>query len=168
LLLASIGLEHLLGALHIQWRPAASRLGYLVAVGLVVSTTVGFNLWAYFGQFAGQCLYGRDSPPARFASFLGNYLAQLQPHVASYLLSDQIFFYGSHASAQFLGGGHVIQNFAAPLVEFRPRDGDVIIASPNRVAELRDWVALHSGGELHFQYDCGEPILAVYEYKAPD
>jgi len=101
--------------MRIQWRPAAARLGYLVAVGLVVSTTLGFNLWAYFGQFAGQCLYGRDSPPARFASFLGKYLGHLQPHVDSYLLSDELFFFGSHASAQFLGAGHVIQNFAAPI-----------------------------------------------------
>jgi hypothetical protein len=168
LLLASIGLEHLLGAMRIQWRPAAARLGYLVAVGLVVSTTLGFNLWAYFGQFAGQCLYGRDSPPARFASFLGKYLGHLQPHVDSYLLSDELFFFGSHASAQFLGAGHVIQNFAAPIAEFTPRDGDVIIASPNRVAELRDWAQQHPGGELQFQYDCGEPILTVYEFKLPD
>jgi hypothetical protein len=168
LLLAAIGLEQLLAIVQINWRVAASRLGYLTAVGLVLVTTASFNMWVYFGQFAGQCLYGRDSPPARFASYLGVYLGHRQLHDISYLLSDEVYFYGSHGSTQFLAQNRHIQNFNGPLRDLKLDDGDIVVASPNRIAELQAWVARQPGDAIHIEYDCGEPILAAYEYSLPD
>jgi hypothetical protein len=162
-LMAAVGLEQSLQAFQMSWSKA--RLAYSGAVVAVLSTLLVFNIWAYFGQFAGQCLYGRDSTPARFASYLGNYLATLEPFTEGYLLSDETFFYGSHASVDFLSRHHPVTNIPEEVSGWSAPRYAVLIATPNRIDELKTWVEENPGGVLTFQYDCGTPILMAYEIR---
>jgi hypothetical protein len=162
-ILAALGLDKTLQALNLTW--ARTRLAYAGAAVTVLASLALFNLWAYYGQFAGQCLYGRDSSPARFASYLGNYLATLEPYVDGYLLSDDVYFYGSHASVSFLSNHHPVFNVPDSVDTLVPERFDAVIASPDRIFELRNWAELHPGGVLTYQYDCGMSILLAYEFK---
>jgi hypothetical protein len=162
-LMAAVGLDQSLQVFQLSW--AKARLAYTGAAAAVLATLLVFTLWAYFGLFAGQCLYGRDSTPARFASYLGNYLATLEPYTEGYLLSDETFFYGSHASVDFLSGQHMLTNVPEGVLDWEPPRYAVLIATPNRIDELKTWADENPGGVLTVQYDCGTPMLMAYEMR---
>jgi hypothetical protein len=161
-LLAAIGLDYALIVLGLGW--IKNRVAYIVVVGLTLFSLFVFNIWAYFFTFAGQCLYAQDSGPARFASYLGNYVSTVDLEDNVFLLSDETYIYGSHASVDFLSGGHPIINVFDPVDSLEPTPDQVIIAGPSRIAELRTWADDHPGGDLHYEYDCRNEILLAYEF----
>ncbi|MFZ5822569.1 MAG: glycosyltransferase family 39 protein [Chloroflexota bacterium] len=162
MLLAAIGLEQTLDALGVSWENTKQAYA-LVAAGVLASLLV-FNVWAYYGDFAGQCRYG-DNLPGRFASHMGKYVGELDNAARVYLLSNDLFFYGSHHSAAFLSQGRKIINVPEPADSLDLISGETVLANPDRIAELEAWARSHPGGQLHYLYDCKTVIMLAY--RAP-
>jgi hypothetical protein len=160
LFMAALALDQLLSLFGMGW--SASRVAYTLSTGTVLASLLAFNLWAYYGDFAGQCRFGNDLQ-GRFASYLGSYAQGISNEASVYLLSDEFFFYGSHASADFLGQGRVITNIPGPVETLNPVSGETVIAVPSRIAELEAWARTHPGGDLHYQHDCKNIILLAYQ-----
>jgi 4-amino-4-deoxy-L-arabinose transferase-like glycosyltransferase len=160
LILAAIGLDQILTLFGIGW--SASRTGYALSVGTVLGWLVVFNLWAYYGDFAGRCRFGNDLA-GRFASYLGSYVHTISSESSVYLLSDQFLSYGTHASTDFLSHGRSITNFPGAASELDAVSGETVIAVPARIDELEAWARAHPGGNLRYQYDCRSPILLAYQ-----
>jgi hypothetical protein len=161
-LLAAIGLDHGLKSLGAGW--PQMRKVYVSVTALILFSLFIFNVWAYYFQFAGRCQYGTDDAPTRFASFLGNYARTLNKEDKTYLLRDDTYFYGSHESVNFLSNRHVITNVPESVDTLQVNQDETIIASPNRIEELRIWADSHPGGELHYEYDCDQTILLAYQF----
>jgi len=160
-LMAAIGLEAILDAIRMAWE--RRRAGYVVFTSLVLASLIATNLWTYFGEFAGHCLYA-DNTVGRFASYMGSYAATLDPQTSIYLLSNDIYRYGTHASTDFLSGSHPITNVPASIDTLTIKPDESIIANPDRFSELEDWASTtHSGGQLHYFYDCSKVIMVVYQ-----
>ena len=162
ILLAAIGLNQGLEATGVGW--VKMRKTYLFATSLVLTSLLVFNVWAYM-QFTRLCLYGTDFP-TRFASYLGNYLRNVDRETHTYLLSDINYIFGTHLSVYFLNGkgeNYFVSNIPSPVDELEVRPDEIIIASPDRIDELRAWADSHPGGTLQYQYDCGERILLTYQ-----
>ncbi|GAB4505812.1 MAG: hypothetical protein Fur0043_28110 [Anaerolineales bacterium] len=159
MLMAAIGLEQTLEALSISWENTKQAYG-LIVTGLLTSLLV-FNLWAYYGDFAGQCRYG-DNLPGRFASHLGKYVGSLDHVGRVYLLSNDMFFYGSHHSTAFLSQGRPIINIPEPVESLNLISGEIVIASPDRITELEEWMRTHPGGQSYYLYDCANIVMLAY------
>jgi 4-amino-4-deoxy-L-arabinose transferase-like glycosyltransferase len=157
--LAAVALEELLAllSLHEPGRRAARQ----VLLSLLILAVLTLNLRAYFIDFAGQCQYGGD-PQTRFASYLGNYLRTLDRGAKVYLLSDDVFLYGTHSSVDFLSRGLPVTNWTASVNELKQGTSMAIVAPPSRVDELLDWADNHPGGKLHREYDCDKLMLLAY------
>ena len=160
LIMAAVGLNHVFEYLGLGWEKA--RGAYVASVGAVLASLLIFNLWTYYGDFAGQCRYG-DNLAGRFASYLGKYARSVTSESDIYLLSNNIYVYGSHASTDFLSQRRTIINVPEPLDAHQFVSGETIIASPDRITELLDWARAHPGGELRYQYDCQRTILLAYQ-----
>jgi hypothetical protein len=158
-IMASIGLDAVLGTLYVRWNN--SRGAYVLGAGIIMTGLLIFNVWTYFGDFAGKCRYGGDIT-ARFASYLGAYARTVDRDASIYLLSDAQYFYGSHASTDFLSLQHPITNFPDSVESIDVIIGDVIVASPARLEELEIWAREHPGGVLKSEYDCNNEILLSY------
>ena len=160
-LMAAIGLEAILDVIRLAWE--RRRAGYVVFTSLVLVSFIATNLWTYFGEFAGRCLYA-DNTVGRFASYMGSYAATLDPQTSIYLLSNDIYRYGTHASTDFLSGSHPITNVPAAINTVTIKPDESIIADPDRFSELEDWaLTTHSGGQLRYFYDCSKVIMVVYQ-----
>ena len=160
ILMAAIGLELVLNVLALtapDRRPI--RIGVLACF---VGAIALINLQSYFVDFATQCRYGGGLGTS-FASYLGHYERTLKPETTVYLLSSDSLRYGTHLSVDFLGGGIPVINYPDPVTTLRPEADTVIVAIPDRVNELRDWTRDHPGGSLHYEYDCGQLMLAAYK-----
>lgn len=160
MILAAIGLDRILELFGLGWREA--RSAYRLWISAILLSLLVFNLWTYFGDFAGQCRYG-DNLAGRFASYLGNYVRTISRESSVYLLSNDTYFYGSHASVDFLDNQRPIINFPASVNELHLVSGETVIASPDRITELETWAHEHPGGQLHSQYDCQKRILLSYQ-----
>lgn len=158
-MMAAIGLGYLLEIVGLSWKK--TRVAYLVSTGAVLISLLFFNVWTYYGDFAGQCRY-TSSLVDRFASYLGSKVKTIDNELQVYLLSDSIYFYGSHASTDFLSRRRPITNFPDPIEALSPVSGETIIASPDRIPELEAWAHDHPGGELQYSYDCQTLILMSY------
>lgn len=161
LLMAAIGLDHALYIMGLGWTQAPKV--YVAVTAFTLSSLLLFNVWTYYFDFAGRCLYGNDIQ-TRFASFLGNYVRTIDRETKTYLLSDQVFIYGTHESVDFLSGRHPIANIAEPVDTLTVEPDEAIIASPYRIAELRTWADSHPGGVLEYQYDCQNTMLLAYRF----
>ncbi len=159
-IMVAIGLDQILELFGMGW--AQARRAYYLWTGAVILSLLVLNLWTYYGDFAGQCRYG-DNLAGRFASYLGNYVRTISSESSIYLLSNDTFFYGSHASVDFLDNRRLIVNFPEPIDQLHLVAGETVIASPDRIAELETWAHDHPGGQLHFQYDCQRQILLAYQ-----
>ena len=157
-LLAAIALDALLESVGASWKRAPRIYGFITG-GVLLSITA-FGIWVYFGDFIGQCRH--VDPPSRFASYLGTNAATFEEGSPIYLLSDEGFFYGSHASATFLSAGREIVNMPDPIDTWQAKTGNTVIANPNRIAELETWIQSHPGGQTKFVYDCSKLILLSY------
>ena len=160
LIMASLGLDQILELLGLGSKTA--RNAYIFSVSAILTSLLAFNLWTYYGDFAGQCRFGGNLP-GRFASYLGGYAKTIDNELSVYLLSDDLFFYGSHASTDFLSGRRKITNFPDLIDLLNPVSGETIIANPARIAELEVWARAHPGGQLHYRYDCDNTILLAYQ-----
>ncbi len=158
--MAAIGLEQILELMGLGLKNA--RNAYLLTISTVLASLIIFNLWTYYGDFAGQCRFGGNLV-GRFASYLGSYTKTIDNEMPVYLLSDELYFYGSHASTDFLSERRVITNFPDPIDALNPISGETIIADPERVPELEVWARAHPGGQLHYRYDCDTLILLAYQ-----
>lgn len=157
-LLAAIAVDEFLEAVGAGWN-SLRRVYILVSTGLLICITI-FSLWVYFGDFVGQCRYADNT--SRFASYLGTSAASLQTGSTIYLLSDDIYFFGSHPSASFLSAGRTIKNMADPVSGWQGVTGDTLVANPNRITELETWIKTNPGGQANFVYDCNNLILLSY------
>lgn len=159
-IMCAIGLDQILDTLGLSRERARNLYAFSTAsvlIGLLI-----LNLWIYYGDFAGQCRFGGNLE-SRFASYLGTYAKTVESESNIYLLSDPIFFYGSHASTDFLSRRRPIVNHADSLDALNPISGETVIANPHRIAELESWVRLHPGGTVHYLYDCRTTILMAYQ-----
>lgn len=161
LIMAAVGLDYMLEIMGAGWGTA--RVRYIGLSTILLVSILAYNAWTYYGDFAGRCLYGTDDGPTRFASFLGNYAEKIDGDSEIFLLSDKIYYYGSHQSVDFLSHRRIITNVAEPADSLPIKPGMTVIANPNRVQELRDWANLHLGGKLHSEYDCQNLILFAYQ-----
>ena len=160
MIMAGMGLDQVLTQIGLSWTRDRFRYGAVVSIILVGLMT--FNLWTYFFDFVGRCRYGGDQQ-TRFASHLGTVVHNLGSEGSIFLLSDATFFYGSHASVDFLTQRRVITNVSEPVESIEAVSGETIIASPPRVEELLQWTRSHPGGTLHYQRDCNAVILLAYQ-----
>ncbi len=163
MIILAIGLDNILEMLGWGWEHA--RTAYVGVASVVLVSLLFFNVWSYFVNFAGRCLFGGDDPPARFASYLGNYARDVEVSSTVYLLSDDLFMHGTHQSVDFLSHNRPIINFAEPVDNLQARPGEVIVASPNRITELQTWAETHRDGRFHAEYDCQNLILLAYELR---
>lgn len=159
LVMAAIGLDQILEFLGLGWKNA--RLAYVFSTASILFSLLIFNMWTYYGDFAGQCRYGGNLE-GRFASYLGAYAKTIDNELPVYLLSSSVYFYGSHASTDFLSDRRPITNFPDPIDALAPVTGETIIAAPDRIPELEAWARLHPGGQLHYRYDCQTTMLLAY------
>jgi hypothetical protein len=157
-IIATLGLDELLRAIHLDWNEA--RTTHLFAVTALLISLLAFNLWTYYGEFVGQCRFGNNLE-GRFPSYLGLELASIQNENQVYMLSDDVFFPGSDAT-NFLSHRRAVIDLRELLDTVTPVSGETIIASPNRVTELLDWSRAHPGGTLQYAYDCDTLILLSY------
>ncbi|MBI2758893.1 MAG: glycosyltransferase family 39 protein [Chloroflexi bacterium] len=160
LIMASLGLDQILELLGLGWKNA--RNAYMFSATAILVSLMIFNLWTYYGDFAGRCRFGGNLV-GRFASYLGSYANTIDNELPVYLLSNDQYFYGSHASTDFLSQGRPIINFPGPIDELNPVSGETIIASPDRIPELASWARANPGGQLKYQYDCQTTILLAYQ-----
>jgi hypothetical protein len=161
LIMVAIGLDRVLELVGLEW--AVSRKGHMTVTSLLLASLLVFNLWTYYDNFAGRCLYG-DDLAGRFASYLGDFAHSAERGANIYLLSNDIFSFGTHASAQFLGEGRNILNFPDPVNQLLLTRGDAVVASPDRITELEQWVLSQSQGNLQPVFDCNTEIMLVYRF----
>lgn len=161
LLLAALGLEQLLDLATLK--SPQHRLLRAGIAGFILSGLASINVWTYYGDFAGRCRYGND-PQTRFASYLGNYLGSLDRATNVYLLSDDVFRYGTHSSVDFLSHNLPVTNVPAPAATLSPPPQSVIIAPPSRAAELQLWTVQHPGGRLQREDDCANLMMLIYQF----
>src|SRR3990172_211358 len=159
MLLAGVGLEELIRVLSSPG-PTGAKLRVALSGLLLVAISI-LNLKTYFVDFAGRCRYGGDLQ-TRFASYLGEYLGLLDRSAEVFLLSDEVFQYGTHGSVDFLSGGLAVQNFPNHVEQLRIAPGLVVIATPPRINELREWIEDNPGGTAVLEFDCTDPILIGY------
>ncbi|MBK8780784.1 MAG: glycosyltransferase family 39 protein [Anaerolineales bacterium] len=158
-IMASLGLDQILELLELDVKTA--RVAYTISVSTILASLLAFNLWTYYGEFAGKCLFTGDLP-GRFASYLGREAIGVENEMQVYLLSDETYYYGNHPSAFFLSNSRSINNSPDSIDQIDIVSGETIIAPPSRITELEEWVHAHPGGELHYQYDCETTILLSY------
>lgn len=159
-IMAAIGLDEILSMMGIGWK--SMRNAYVFATTTILLSLVAFNLWTYYADFVGRCRFA-EGQVGRFASYLGVRLDEIDNDQRVYLLSDDIFFYGSHASALFLGKNQPAINFPDPVDALDAISGETIIAPPTRIEELEAWARAHPGGQLHYEYDCDTTMLLSYQ-----
>lgn len=159
-LIAAIGLDQILTRLGMSWE--RKPFNYAAITSTLLASLLIFNIWVYYFDFLGKCRYGGD-PQTRFASYLGSYVKTTNKDLDVYLLSDDVFRYGTHSSVDFLTQKRSIINVPDPLGTQTFVTDEIIIASPNRIDELHAWVREHPGGQLNFEYDCSKPILLSYQ-----
>ena len=159
ILLAAIGMDSALNSIGADY--GRNKTIYAGAASFILICLFAFNQWTYFVDFAGKCRYGGDRQ-TRFASYLGRYVNTLQPAETVYLLSDDIFRYGTHPSVDFLTGGRIITNIPDAIDSVQPVSGEILIATPDRIPELYAWIHEHPGGRLESFYDCKTLFLLAY------
>jgi 4-amino-4-deoxy-L-arabinose transferase-like glycosyltransferase len=157
--MAAVGLDTILESVGLGWN--RKRWAYAGIAAFLMINLFAFNQWTYFVDFAGKCRYGGD-PQTRFASYLGTYLGKLLPADTAFFLSNDIYRYGTHSSTDFLSGNKAVANVPDGIDTISPVAGDILIANPDRVAELNAWAREHPGGRLEAIYDCQTLILMSY------
>jgi len=126
---------------------------------------LAINVNIYFRQFATSCRYGGDRA-TRTAYFLGTVLAKMRPGERAIVLGNEYLHYGTHASAQYLNPGVVVQNVTEPL---KPDFGvgpapQALILIPERGNDLGALQSAYPGGQVTPVEDCGALTLYVYAF----
>jgi hypothetical protein len=150
--MTALGLDQT-GVLGLSWKTSVMFMRFLRSVVSLAVLISGHN------STAGQCRFG-DSLVSRFASYMGSYVKTISNEDSVYLLSNSQYFYGSHASTDFLTQVRPIINFSESVDTLNPVSGETIIAT-DRIPELAFGPA-PTWGELHYEYDCKTTILLAY------
>lgn len=158
LIMAAIGLDQLAALLAPD---TVSRRARLIVAGAALAAVFALNVRTYFIDFAAQCRYGGD-PQTRFASYLGSFLRPLDREMTVFLLSDDIFQYGTHSSVDFLSNRLPVTNVPEPIDTLVFEPNTAVIAIAERADELRAWARAHPGGSLERHYDCEQLMLMAY------
>ncbi len=161
LIMAAMGFDRVLEIFGVGWEKA--RTANMLVTSVLLANLLVFNIWTYFDDFHGRCLYG-DNLAGRFASYLGDYAHSVEKGANIYLLSNDIYSFGTHASAEFLGQGRNIVNYPDPVSQIELARGDTVVASPDRVDELKRWALSQAQGTLHPVFDCSTEIMLVYRF----
>lgn len=157
--LAAFGLDQILEFMGLRENKAGGA--YRFSVGSVLVSLIVFNLWTYYGDFVGQCRFA-ENLIGRYASYLGSELARINSSEQVYMLSDDLYQYGTHPSATFLSNKRIAINFPESVDMLDVVSGETIIAPPSRIEELEAWTRLHPGGDIHYEFDCTTTILMSY------
>jgi hypothetical protein len=158
-IMAAIGFDQILEMIGIGW--SQFKLAYTLTATAILTSLLFFNLWTYYAEFAGQCRFATDKP-GRFGTYLGVELQQIENENRVYLLSNNLYFYGSHPATYFLSSRPVI-NYTDSINTLDAVSGETIIAPPDRIEELEEWARQNPGGELHYEYDCETTMLLSYQ-----
>jgi hypothetical protein len=159
-ILGAMGLDYLLNISGMEWEGA--KRAYVLSTAGVLTAMLIMGVWLYYFDFAGKCRYG-GGLVGRFASYLGVFARTVDENSEIYVLSDNEYFYGSHASSDFLSQHREITNVPEPMDVYEVRYGETIVANPARIDELQAWIDEHPGGELTKVYDCDNLILIAYQ-----
>ena len=157
--MASLGLDMVMELIGLGWKNM--RTAYTFAVSSILVSLLIFNLWTYYADFAGQCRFA-ENIIGRFASYLGRQVSEIESEQRIYLLSDNEFRHGTHASTYFLSRSRPVINFPDPVDTLTPISVETIIAPPSRIEELEAWADANPGGHIHYEYDCDTNILLMY------
>jgi hypothetical protein len=160
IVMAAMGLDHLMNMMGFSWEKSPGTYIFS-ATGVMVAMSI-IGVWTYYFDFAGNCRYG-GGQVGRFASYLGGYAGTVDQNSDIYLLSDSIYFYGTHASTDFLSQHRPIANYPEAMDSYEIKYGETIVASPPRIPELLTWAEAHPGGSLTRLYDCDNLILVAYQ-----
>ncbi|HEY7369142.1 MAG TPA: glycosyltransferase family 39 protein [Thermoanaerobaculia bacterium] len=160
---AALGIDGLFGAFGLNL-PGRSR-SLALAASLLFLPVAAANLHAYFGRFAGRCLFWGD-PASRIPSHLGRHLHAVPPDVVVFLLSDEHLRQGANPSLDFLSGDRRVRNWSAPAWMLAPKRDVLLVAAPSRVDELESWARENPGGSLERQYECRKLLFATYRPPA--
>lgn len=158
-IMAALGFDQILEMIGLGWNHF--KVAYTATATVILVSLMAFNLWTYYAEFAGQCRFATNMP-GRFGTYLGLQLQEIQNEQRVYLLSNNIYFYGSHPATYFLSSRPVI-NSNDPIDTLDVVSGETIIASPDRLDELEEWARTHPGGQLHYKFDCDTIILLSYQ-----
>jgi hypothetical protein len=159
-IMGAVGLDYLLTIVGLGWERSPQRYQFATAGVLTAMLVIG--TWTYYFDFAGKCRYG-GGQVGRFASYMGAFAGTVDENSDIYLLSDDAYFYGSHASADFLSKHRPITNYPDAMDSYEIKYGETIIASPPRMEEMLAWAEAHPGGSLTRLYDCENLILVAYQ-----
>ncbi len=159
-IMAAIGLDYLLTVIGLGHED--SRQANLISTAGILVAMFILGLKTYYFDFAGKCQYG-GGEVGRFASYLGGYAGTVDQNADIYLLSDSIYFYGTHASTDFLSQHRPITNYPEAMDGYEIKYGETLIAIPPRIPELLTWAEEHPGGHLTRVYDCDKLILVAYQ-----
>lgn len=159
IIMAALGLDLILELIGLGWKQMRST--YTFVVSAILASLLVFNLWTYYADFAGQCRFA-ENIVGRFASYLGKQISEIESEQRIYLLSDNEFRHGTHASTFFLSHSRPVINFSDPVDTLNLTSGESVIAPPSRIEELEAWADAHPGGQFHYEYDCDTTILFMY------
>ncbi|MBP7691652.1 MAG: glycosyltransferase family 39 protein [Anaerolineales bacterium] len=157
--LAAVGLGQM-GGMLLPDQPGHARLRTGLVIFLALAVLL-LNVRSYYFDFARRCQFGMDTQ-TRFASYLGNYLSTVDREAKVYLLSDDIFRYGTHASTDFLSRDLAVTNYPEPANLLTTRSRVVIVSPPTRMDELKLWADQNPAGTFHQEDDCDRPVLLAY------
>lgn len=157
--LAALGLDQILDLMGLE--PERLHGAYRTAVSAVLASLIIFNLWTYYGDFAGRCLFAENTV-GRFASYLGAEVGRIDNDLNIYMLSDNIYIHGTHPSTTLLSRNRPVINYPDPISGLEVTSGETIIAPPSRIEELENWMRTRPGGQLHYVYECESTILLSY------
>jgi hypothetical protein len=173
-LFVALGVDRLL-ALAGGSLPALLRWRDFVPAALFLVPVAALNLKAYFVDFGAQCRYSDTA--TRFASFMGEKLAEVGPDYNAYLLGNDSVWYSIHKSVDYLSGEKRLVNVTLPDLAFNPPhyldlEGNPVVFDPTRKNifffipersnEITSLQALLPGGTIGQRPDCGRPLLGYY------
>ncbi len=132
-------------------------------LALLLTVILAINANIYFVRFAQSCKYGGDRQ-TRTSYFLGATLATMSAGERVVYVGNENLAYGTHASAQYLNPGVLVQNVPGPLpFEFLGQvTPHAFIVIPERQADLALLQAAFPGGQLKEVRDCQAVVFYVY------
>ncbi len=90
MIIIAIAIDKVWEILGIQWQKDKKVYGFVT--GAFLLSLLVLNIWTYYVDFLGNCLYG-ESERGRFASYLGRFVAASNQDVTIFLLSDNEYYY---------------------------------------------------------------------------
>ena len=158
-------------------RGARPDLRWTIIAPVIAFLTVAtvLNVKAYFPDFAFTCRFGDWA--TRFASHMGQTMADVGPSYTAYLVGDGRVWHGIHKSVDYLSNDRPLTNVAGmdfssgqlvitepegPLVTMENNRPTIIFFIPERAGEMGAIRSYLPGGVEYYIPDCGVPMVGVY------